>query len=57
MEGNGVRRSKVEMGQVKSSCNEKGKEEKVFCSWVELSRAGFEWRVMEYEEVKWRWVK
>ena len=30
MEGNGVRRSKVEMGQVKSSCNEKGKEEKVF---------------------------
>ena len=25
-----VRRSKVEVGQVKSSCNEKGKEEKVF---------------------------
>ena len=30
MEGNGVRRSNVEVGQVKSSCNEKGKEEKVF---------------------------
>ena len=30
MEGNGVRRSKVEVGQAKSSCNEKGKEEKVF---------------------------
>ena len=30
MEGNGVRRSKVEVGKVKSSCNEKGKEEKVF---------------------------
>ena len=30
MEGNGVRRSKVEVGQVKSSRNEKGKEEKVF---------------------------
>ena len=29
MEGNGVRGSKVEVGQVKSSCNEKGKE-KVF---------------------------
>ena len=29
-EGNGVRRSKVEVGQVKSSCNKKGKEEKVF---------------------------
>ena len=29
MEGNGVRRSKVEVGQVKSSCNEKGKK-KVF---------------------------
>ena len=28
MEGNGVLRSKVEVGQVKSSCNEKGKEEK-----------------------------
>ena len=28
--GNGVRRSKVEVGQVKSSCHEKGKEEKVF---------------------------
>ena len=26
MEGNGVLRSKVEVGQVKSSCNEKGKE-------------------------------
>ena len=26
MEGNGVRRSKVEVGQVKLSCNEKGKE-------------------------------
>ena len=46
MEGNGVRRSKVEVGQVK-----------VFQSWVELSRAGVEWRVVEYEEVKWRWVK
>ena len=30
MEGNGVRRSKVEVDQVKSICNEKGKEEKVF---------------------------
>ena len=30
MEGNGVRRSKVEVGQVKPSCNEKGKEDKVF---------------------------
>ena len=30
VEGNGVRRSKMEVGQVKSSCNEKGKEEKVF---------------------------
>ena len=30
MEGNGVRRSKVEVGQVKLSCNEKGKEENVF---------------------------
>ena len=30
MEGNGVRRSKVEVGQVKSSCSEKEKEEKVF---------------------------
>ena len=30
MEGNGVLRGKVEVGQVKSSCNEKGKEEKVF---------------------------
>ena len=30
MEGNGVRRSKVEVGQVKSSCNEKGKEETCF---------------------------
>ena len=30
MEGSGVRRSKVEVGQVKSSCNEKGNEEKVF---------------------------
>ena len=30
MEGNGVRRSKVEVGQVKSRCNEKGKEQKVF---------------------------
>ena len=57
MEGNGVRRSKVEVGQVKSSCNVKGKEEKVFRSWVELSRVGVEWRVMEYEEVKWRWDK
>ena len=28
MEGNGVRRSKVEVGQVKSSCNEKGKRRK-----------------------------
>ena len=28
--GNGVRRSKLDVGQVKSSCNEKGKEEKVF---------------------------
>ena len=37
MEGNGVERSKVEVGQVKSSCNKKGKEEKVFWSWVELS--------------------
>ena len=30
----------MEVGKVKSSCNEKGKEEKVFQSWVELSRAG-----------------
>ena len=30
MEGNRVLRSKVDVGQVKSSCNEKGKEEKVF---------------------------
>ena len=30
IEGNGVRRSKVEVGEVKSSCHEKGKEEKVF---------------------------
>ena len=30
MEGNGVLRSKVEVGQVKSSCNEKGKEENLF---------------------------
>ena len=30
MEGNGVRRSKVEVGQVKSSCNEKGKKKKCF---------------------------
>ena len=30
MEGNGVLRGKVEVGQVKLSCNEKGKEEKVF---------------------------
>ena len=31
MEGNnGVRRSKVEVGQVKWKCNEKAKEEKVF---------------------------
>ena len=30
MEGNGVLRSKVEVGQVKSSCNEKRKEEKCF---------------------------
>ena len=30
MEGNGVPRSKVEVGQVKSSCNVQGKEEKVF---------------------------
>ena len=30
MKGNGVRRSKVAVGQVKSSCNEKGKEENVF---------------------------
>ena len=30
MEGNGALRSKVEVGQVKSSYNEKGKEEKVF---------------------------
>ena len=37
MKGNGVERSKVEVGQVKSSCNKKGKEEKVFWSWVELS--------------------
>ena len=29
MEGNGVRRSKVEVGQVKSSCNEKGKKKSV----------------------------
>ena len=29
MEENGVLRSKVEVGQVKSSCNEKGKEESV----------------------------
>ena len=26
MEGNGVLRSKVEVGQVKSNCNEKGKK-------------------------------
>ena len=30
MAGNGVQRSKVEVGQVESSYNEKGKEEKVF---------------------------
>ena len=30
MEGYGVLRSKVEVGQVKLSCNEKRKEEKVF---------------------------
>ena len=30
MEGNGVLRSKVEVGQVKSSCNEKRKEERCF---------------------------
>ena len=30
MEGNGVLRSKMEVGKVKSSCNEKGKEKKVF---------------------------
>ena len=29
-EGNEVLRSKVKVGQVKSSCHEKGKEEKVF---------------------------
>ena len=44
------------MSRVKLSCNGKG-DEKVFQSWVELSRAGVEWRVVEYEEVKWRWVK
>ena len=30
MEGTGILRGKVEVGQVKSSCNVKGKEEKVF---------------------------
>ena len=29
MEGNGARRSKVEVGQVKSSCNVKGKKKSV----------------------------
>ena len=29
MEGNGVLRSKVEVGHVKSSCNEKGKKKSV----------------------------
>ena len=29
MEGNGVLRSKVEVGQVKSSCNKKGKKKSV----------------------------
>ena len=33
------------------------KEKKKKCFRAELSRAGVEWRVMEYEEVKWRWVK
>ena len=35
----------------------KEKKKKCFSVGFELSRAGFEWRVMEYEEVKWRWVK
>ena len=39
MEGYGVLRSKVEVGQVKSSCNEKRKKEKsvLELGWVESS--------------------
>ena len=35
----------------------KKERRKMFKSWVELSQAGVEWRAMEYEEVKLRWVK